>query len=178
MAQTVTQGTQVPPLGREGPLEEQREPIAVSAPPFSSCLQSFPASGSFPVNQFFSSGGQSSGASASSPVLPMNIEGWFPLWWTGCSSLQSKCGLFASMKRQKAGNPYSIKLRKFPSISSLFRVLNHRWVLNFDKSFSAFTKIIARFFPLYFDNVVNQKGWVSNIKPTTFLLSTSYLWAL
>ena len=46
--------------------------------PFSSCLQSFPASGSFQMSQFFASGGQSIGVSASSPVLPMNIQGWFP----------------------------------------------------------------------------------------------------
>ena len=51
--------------------------ISSSVVPFSSCLQSFPASGSFPVTQFFASGGQSIGASAS--VLPMNIQDWFPL---------------------------------------------------------------------------------------------------
>ena len=50
--------------------------------PFSSCLQSFPASGVFPMNQFFASGGQSIGASASTSVLPMNIQDWFPLGWT------------------------------------------------------------------------------------------------
>ena len=58
--------------------------------PFSSCLQSFPASGSFPMNQSFSSGGQSIGASVSASVLPMNIQDWFPLGWTGWISLQSK----------------------------------------------------------------------------------------
>ena len=47
--------------------------------PFSSCLQSFPASGSFPISQFFASGGQSIGASASASVFPMNIQDWFPL---------------------------------------------------------------------------------------------------
>ena len=57
---------------------------------FSSCLQSFPASGSFPMCQFFASGGQSIGVSASTSVLPMNIQDWFPLGWTGCISLQSK----------------------------------------------------------------------------------------
>ena len=55
-----------------------------------SCLQSFPASGSFPMSQFFSSGGQSIGVSASASVLQMNIQDWFPLGWTGCISLQSK----------------------------------------------------------------------------------------
>ena len=57
---------------------------------FSSCLQSFPASGSFPVSQFFASGGQSIGASTSASVLSMNIQDWFPLGWTGWISLQSK----------------------------------------------------------------------------------------
>ena len=58
--------------------------------PFSSCLQSFPASGSFPMSQYFASGGQSIGVSASALVLPVNIQNWFPLGWTGCISLQSK----------------------------------------------------------------------------------------
>ena len=58
--------------------------------PFSSRLQSFPASGSFPVSQFFPSGGRSIGLSASASVLTMNIQDWFPLGWTGWISLQSK----------------------------------------------------------------------------------------
>ena len=57
--------------------------ISSSVVPFSSCLQSSPASGSFPMSQFFSSGGQNIEASASSSVLPMNIQDWFPLWLTG-----------------------------------------------------------------------------------------------
>ena len=57
---------------------------------FSSHLQSFPASGSFPMNQFFTSGGQSIGVSVSAWVLPVNIQDWFPLGWTGWISLQSK----------------------------------------------------------------------------------------
>ena len=64
--------------------------ISSSVVPFSSCLQPFPASGSFPKSQFFAPGGQSIGASASASVLPMNIQDWFPLGWTGCISLQSK----------------------------------------------------------------------------------------
>ena len=64
--------------------------ISCSVIPFSSCLQSFPASGSFPRDQFFASGSQSIGVSASASVLPMNIQGWFPLGWTGWISLQSK----------------------------------------------------------------------------------------
>ena len=57
--------------------------------PFSSCLQSFPASGSFQMSQFFTSGGQSMGISDSASVLPMNIQDWFPLGLTGLISLQS-----------------------------------------------------------------------------------------
>ena len=62
--------------------------ISSSVVPFSSCLQSFPAPGSFPMSQLFTSGGQSIGASAS--VLPMNIHSWFPLGLTALISLQSK----------------------------------------------------------------------------------------
>ena len=58
--------------------------------PFSSCLQSFPASGSFQMSQFFKSGGQSIGVSASTSVFPMNTQDWFPLGWTNWISLQSK----------------------------------------------------------------------------------------
>ena len=65
--------------------------ISSSAVPFSSYPQSCPALGSeFPMNQFFVSGGQSIGASASASVLPMNIQDWFPVGWTGWISLQLK----------------------------------------------------------------------------------------
>ena len=64
--------------------------ISSSAAPFFSCLQSFAASGSFPVSWLFASGGQSTGASGSALVLPMNIQGWFPLELTCLISLQSK----------------------------------------------------------------------------------------
>ena len=64
--------------------------ISSSVIPFSSCLQSFPASGTFPMSRFFTSGGLSIGVSASAPVLPMNIQDWFPLAWTDLISLLSK----------------------------------------------------------------------------------------
>ena len=64
--------------------------ISSSVVPFSYCLQSFPASGSFPMSQFFTSGGQSIGASASVSVLLMNIQDWFPLRLIGWISLQFK----------------------------------------------------------------------------------------
>ena len=64
--------------------------ISSSVVPFSSCPQSFPASGSFPMSQLFSSGGQRNGVSASASVLPVNTRDWSPLGWTGWISLQSK----------------------------------------------------------------------------------------
>ena len=64
--------------------------ISSSVVPFSSCLQFFPASGSFPMSQFFASGGQNIGASTSASVLPMNIQDWYSLGLTGLISLQSK----------------------------------------------------------------------------------------
>ena len=77
--------------------------ISSSVTPFSSCPQSFPASGSFPMSQLFTSGDQNIGASASASIFPMNIQGWFPLWLTCWLSLLFK-GLwrvFCSITVQK-----------------------------------------------------------------------------
>ena len=73
------------------PLSQWCHPtISSSVVPLSSCLQSFPALGSFPMSHFFASGGQNIGVSASASVLPTNIQGWFPLELAGLISLQSK----------------------------------------------------------------------------------------
>ena len=73
------------------PLSRWRHPtISSSVIPFSSCPQSFPASGSFQMSQLFASGGQSIGVTASTSVLPMNTQDWSPLGWIGWISLQSK----------------------------------------------------------------------------------------
>ena len=73
------------------PLSQWCHPtISFSVIPFSSCLQSFPASGSFQMSKLFTSGCQSIGVSASTSVLPMNTQDWSPLGWTGWISLQSK----------------------------------------------------------------------------------------
>ena len=82
--------------------------ISFSVVPFSSCLQSFPASTSFPMSQLFTSGSQSIGVSASASVLPMNIQDWFPSGWTGWISLQSK-----GQSQQSSPTP------QFKSINSL-----------------------------------------------------------
>ena len=72
-------------------IESWYHPImSSSVVPFSSHLQSFPASGSFPMSQFFTSVGQSIGTSASASVLPMNIQDWFPSGWTSWISLLFK----------------------------------------------------------------------------------------
>ena len=73
------------------PLSQWCHPtISSSVVPFSSCLQSFPTSGSFQMSWLFSSGGQNIGVSASTSVLPMNTQDWSPLGWTGWISSQSK----------------------------------------------------------------------------------------
>ena len=74
--------------------------ISSSIGPFSSCLQSFPASGSFPMSQFFTSG-QSIGVSALASVLTMNTQDWSPLGWTGWISLQSK-GLLSLLQHHSS----------------------------------------------------------------------------
>ena len=77
--------------------------ISFSVVPFSSCSQSLPASGSFPMSQLFTWGGQSIGVSASASVLPMNTQDWYALGWTGWISLQSKglSGVFSNTTVQK-----------------------------------------------------------------------------
>ena len=74
-----------------GPSSQWCHPaISSSVIPFSSCFQSFPASGSFPVSQLLTSGSQRTGVLASASVLPMSTQDWSPLEWTGWISLQSK----------------------------------------------------------------------------------------
>ena len=91
--------------------------ISSSDAPFSFYLQSFPAPGSFPMSWFFESGGQSIGASTSTSVLPMNIQGWFPLGLTGLIFWMSK-GLSRVffMGSQRVGHDLTTK--QFRSISS------------------------------------------------------------
>ena len=96
--------------------------ISSSVLPFSSCLQSFPASGSFQMSQFFALSGQSIAVSASASVLPLNIQDWFPLGWTGLISLQSK-GL-KSLLQHHSSKAWlvlkNVKSRPFPWVSFLF----------------------------------------------------------
>ena len=96
--------------------------ISSSVVPFSSCPQSLPASGSFPMSQLFAWGGQSIGASALASVLPMNTQDWCPLGWTGWISLQSKglSRVFSNTTVQKI--PYLGEMIFFFSILTFYDV--------------------------------------------------------
>ena len=110
------------------PLNQWCHPtISSSVIPFSSHLQSFPASGSFQMSQFLASGDQSTGASASASVLPMNIQDWFPLGWTGWISLQSKglSRVFSNTTVQKH-QFFSAQLSLHSNSPS---ILIHTWLL-------------------------------------------------
>ena len=98
--------------------------ISSSLIPVSSCPQSFPASGSFQMSQFFAPGGQGIGVSALTSVLLMNIQDWFPLGWTGWISLQSKglSRVFSSTTVQKH-QFFGTQL----SLQSNFRIPNDYW---------------------------------------------------
>ena len=94
--------------------------ISSSVVTFSSCLQSFPASGSFQMSQFFTSGGQSIGVSASASVLPMNIQDWFPLGLTGWISLPSKrLSRVFSNTTFKSINPSALSFVYSPTLTSI-----------------------------------------------------------
>ena len=85
-----------------------------------SCLQSFPASGSFPISQLLGSGGQSRGASVSASVLPMNIQGWYSLGLTGLTSLLSKGLLWSSPGPQfQSINSLALSLLYGPTLTPL-----------------------------------------------------------
>ena len=92
--------------------------ISSSVVPFSSCPQSLPASGSFPISQLFTSGGQSIGVSASASVFPMNIQDWSPLGWTGWISLQSK-GLSRVPPQFKSINSLALSFLHSPTLTSI-----------------------------------------------------------
>ena len=98
--------------------------ISSSVIPFSSCFQSFPVSGSFPMSQFFASGGQSIGVSVSASVLPTNIQDWFPLGLTNLNSLQfmGLTRVFSNTTVQKH-QFFSIQLSLWPNSHI------HTWLL-------------------------------------------------
>ena len=95
--------------------------ISSSVVPFFSCLQSFPALGSFQMSQFFASGGQSIGTLASASVLPMNIQGWFPLGLTGLLSLSPTDSQESfSTPHFKSINSLALRLLYGPTFTSTY----------------------------------------------------------
>ena len=113
------------------PLSQWCHPtISSSVALFSSCLQSFPASRSYLMSQLFSSGGPSIGASASASVLPMNIQGWFPLWLTGLISLQSKGPLrvFSNTTVQKQFFGMNVPFENFSALENLLSRTLQNWM--------------------------------------------------
>ena len=103
------------------PLSQWCHPtISSSVVPLSSCLQSFPASGSFQMSQLFASGGQSIGVSALASVLPMNIQDWFPLGWTGWSPCSPRDSHKSSPTPQfKSINSSALSFLYSPTFTSL-----------------------------------------------------------
>ena len=103
------------------PLSQGCHPtISSSVVSVSSLLQSFPALGSFPVSQFFTSGGQSVGVSGSASVLSMNIQDWFPLGWTGWISLLSKAlSTVSSNSTVQKHQFFGTQLSLCPSLTSI-----------------------------------------------------------
>ena len=96
--------------------------ISSSVVPFSSCLQSFPASGSFQMSQLFVSGGQSIGVSTSASVLPINTQDWYPLGWTGWISLKFK-GLSripSPTPQFKSINSLALSFLHSPTLTSMY----------------------------------------------------------
>ena len=112
------------------PLSQWCHPtISSSVVPFSSCLQSFPVTGSFQMSQFFTSRGQRTGVSVSASVLPMITQDWYPLRWTGWISLQSKglSRVFSNTTVQKHSSKVDVfgsylKIFVFPRIKMIFCV--------------------------------------------------------
>ena len=99
--------------------------ISSSVVPFSSCPQSLPVSGSFPMSQLFAWGGQSIGVSASASVLPMNTQDWSPLGWTGWISLQvlldtiKNLKIFPTDKKLNWKDHFQIKMESYNGITFL-----------------------------------------------------------
>ena len=103
------------------PLNQWCHPtISSSDVPFSSCLQSFPTSGSFQMSKLFASGGQSIGVSASKSVLLMNTQDWFPLGWTGWISLQSKGLSRVFSNTTKSINSSALSFLCSPTLTSIY----------------------------------------------------------
>ena len=119
--------------------------ISFSVISFSSCLQSFPASGSFPMSQLFTLGGQRIGVSASTSVLPMNIQDWSPLGWTGWISLQSKglSKVFSTLQF-KSISSLVLSFLYCPTLASIHDYWKNHWWTFVDKVVSLLFNKLSR----------------------------------
>ena len=99
--------------------------ISSSVIPFSLCLQSFPASGSFLMSQFFASGGQNTGVSASASVLPMNIQDWFPVRWLTLLAVQRTLKSLLQMPQFKIINSSVLSFLYSPTLTSIHAYQKH-----------------------------------------------------
>ena len=124
--------------------------LSSSVTRFSTCPQSFPASGSFPMSQLFAWGGKSSGASASASILPMNIQDWFPLGLTGWISLQAKglSRVFSNttvQKHQSFGvQPFFMVQLSYPYMTTGKIIALTRWIF-VGKVMSLLSNMLSRF---------------------------------
>ena len=153
------------------PLSQWSHPVVPSSvTPFSSHLQSFPTSGSFQMSQFFTSGGQSIGVSASTSVLPVNIQDWFPLGWTGWIFWLSK-GLSrgqhhsskASILRCSAF--FTVQL-SHPYMTTGKTVVSTRWT-SVDKVmsllFNRLSRLVITFLPRSKHLLISWLQWPSSV---------------
>ena len=128
--------------------------ISFSVVPFSSCLQSFPVSGSFPMSQLFASDGQSSGASASASILPMNIQDWFPLGLTGLISHPRDSQESSPAPQLESINSLALSLLYGPALTSVHDYWkNHSFdymdlCCQNDVSFNMLSRFVIAFLPM------------------------------
>ena len=153
------------------PLSQWCQPTSVV--PFS-CPQSFPASGSFQMSHLFASGGQSIGVSASTSVLPINTQDWFPLGWTGWISLQSKVLsiIFSNTTVQKRLNELSILLSAFFIVQLLHPYMTTRKTITLtgwtfvDKVmsllFHMLSRLVITFLPRSKHLLISWQGRIDN----------------
>ena len=154
--------------------------ISSSVIPFSSCLESFPASGSFPMSQFFASSSQSIGASASPSVLPMSIQDWFLLVLTSLISLQSK-GLsvvFSSITVQKH-QFFSTQLLQSNSHIHIW-LLEKPWIfrINFHQDWIWFDLAAQRILYRTFSRTTTWKHQIFGTQPSLWSHSHIHTWLL
>ena len=154
--------------------------ISSSVIPCSSCLQSFPASGSLPVSQFFMSGSQSIGVSASPSVLPMNIQDWFPLGWTGLISLQPNrlLGVFSNTAVQKHlffwHSAFFIVQLSHPSMTPGKTIALTRWTF-VGKVMSLLFNMLSRLWKTVKSRkLTNYSLWAKSSPPVTSVNFTVY----